>query len=38
MNTKADRRMVNDLDHVDIKFSVSKQHYCKIEQNNSILH
>ena len=35
--TKADRRMVNDLDYVDIKFpAVSKKDYCKIEQNNSI--
>ena len=28
--------MVNDLDYVDIKFSVSKKDYCKIEQKNSI--
>ena len=34
--TKADRKMVNDLDFVDIKFPVSKKYYCKIEQKSSI--
>ena len=34
--TKADKRMVNDLDYVDIKFLVSKKNYCKVEQKNSI--
>ena len=34
--TKADRRMVNDLIYVDIKFPVSKKDYCRIEQKNSI--
>ena len=34
--TKEDRRMVNDSDHVDITFPVSKKEYCKIEQENSI--
>ena len=34
--TKADRRMVNDLDYVDITFPVSKKNYSKIEQNNNI--
>ena len=33
---KADRRMVNDLDYVDIKFPVSKRDYCKIEQKIKI--
>ena len=28
--------MVNDLDHKDIKFSVSKKDYKKIEQKNNI--
>ena len=30
--TNADRKMVNDLDYVDIKFPVSKQDYSKIEK------
>ena len=34
--TKADRRMVNDLDYEDIEFPVSKKDYCKIEPKNSI--
>ena len=34
--TKADRRMVNDLHYVDIKFFVSKEDYCRIEQKNGI--
>ena len=34
--TKADRKMVNDLDYVNIKFPVSKKDYSKIEQKNSI--
>ena len=29
--TKADRKMVNDLDYVNIKFPVSKKDYRKIE-------
>ena len=29
-------KMVNDLGYVDIKFSVSKKDYSKIEQKNSI--
>ena len=33
---KSDRRMVNDLDYVDIKSPVSRKDYCKIEQKNSI--
>ena len=31
-----DKRMINDLGYVDIKFHVSKKDYCKIEQKNSI--
>ena len=34
--TKADKRMVNDLNYTDIKFPVSRKGYCKIEQKNSI--
>ena len=34
--TKVDRRMVNDLNYVDIKFPVFKKDYCKIEKKNSI--
>ena len=34
--TKADRKMVNDLDYVDVKFPVSKKDYSKIEQKNNI--
>ena len=34
--TKADRKVVNDLDYVNIKFPVSKKDYSKIEQKNSI--
>ena len=34
--TKADRKMVNDLDYVNIKFPVSKKDYSKIELKNSI--
>ena len=33
---KANRRMVNDFDYVDIKFLVCKKDYCKTEENNSI--
>ena len=33
---KADRRMVNDLDYVNIKFPVSKKDYSKIEQKINI--
>ena len=33
---KADRRLVNDLDCVGIKFFVSKKDHSKIEQKNSI--
>ena len=32
---KADIRMINGLDYVDIKFLVSKKDYCKIEQKNN---
>ena len=28
--------MVNDLDYKDIKFPVSKRHYCKTEQKNNV--
>ena len=34
--TKADKRMVNGLDYVDIKFPVSKKDYSKIKQKNNI--
>ena len=34
--TKADRRVINNLDYVDIKFPVSKEDYCQIEQKNNI--
>ena len=34
--TKADRKMVNNLDYVDTKFSVSKKDYTKIEPKNSV--
>ena len=30
------KRMINDLDYVDIKFLVSKKDYSKIEQKNNI--
>ena len=29
---KAGKKMVNDLDYVDIKFPVSKKDYCQIER------
>ena len=28
--------MVNDLDYKDVKFPVSKRHYCKTEQKNNV--
>ena len=34
--TKADKRTVNDLDQIDIKFSVSKKDYRQIEKKNDI--
>ena len=34
--TKEGKRMVNDLDYADSKFSVSKKDYSKIEQKNNI--
>ena len=32
----ADRKMANNIGHVDIKLPVSKKHYSKIEQKNNI--
>ena len=34
--TKVDRKIVNDLDYVDIKFPVSKKDYNKNEQKSNI--
>ena len=34
--TKADKKIINDLDYEGITFSVSRKDYCKIEQKNSI--
>ena len=34
--TKADTKMVNDLDYEGIEFHVSKKDYCKIEKKNNI--
>ena len=34
--TKAVKKMLNNLDYADIKLSISKKDYCKIEQKNII--
>ena len=34
--TKVDKKIVNDLDYVDIKFPVSEKDYSKTEQKNNI--
>ena len=34
--TKADKKMINDLDYEGIKFPVSKKDYCRIEKQNNI--
>ena len=34
--TKEDKNMINDLDYEEIKFTVSKKDYCKIERQNNI--
>ena len=34
--TKPDKRLVNDPDHEDIKFPVSKKEYCNTKQKHSI--
>ena len=34
--TKADKKMINDLNYEGIEFPVSKKDYCKIEKKNNI--
>ena len=34
--TKEDKRMINDLDYMGIKFPVSETDYCKIERQYNI--
>ena len=34
--TKADKKIINDLDYESIKFSVSKKDYSEIEQKSNI--
>ena len=33
---KEDKNMANDLNYEEIKFSVSKKDYCRIERQNNI--